>query len=545
VTIEKTYLKTQLATDATRVQASNLYLYIAVFISGMTTLAIELSASRLLGSVFGTSNLIWANVIGLMLLYLTIGYMLGGRWADRSPYPSTFYRIMIWGAFLSALIPLVARPVLSIAAGAFMQLESALILGSFISVLVLFSAPVTLLGCVSPFAIRLAVTDISSAGKVSGRVYAISTLGSLLGTFAPGLFLIPELGTFRTFILFAGILYLVAFIGLLRHNRRAALLTLWMPVLIAVLATVVLSQSFRPAAANARILFETESAYNYVQVQEDGSGNRYLYLNEGQGIHSQWHPDVISYGRTWDFFLVGPYFNAPPYTPGDVESLAIVGLAGGTIARQYIAVYDDIPIDGIEIDPAIVEAGEGYFGMTADLMPSLNVIVEDGRYALRRLDKRYSVVGIDAYRPPYIPWHLTTVEFFWEIRDHLTDDGVVIINVGRTQTDRRLVTAMTATMLEVFPTVHTMDVPYSFNTVLVGTVQPTTSANLTENLAFLPEDSSPILSNMLALAAASLMPTEASDVIFTDDRAPVETLVDSLVLNFLLSGGTEQLQTPD
>lgn len=541
MTSAKTYLKAD--NNASHPNISNLYLYVAVFIGGMTTLAIELSASRLLGSVFGTSNLVWANVIGLMLLYLTIGYTLGGRWADRSPYHTTFYRILIIAAFLSALIPLVSRPVLSIAARAVVGAEAALALGSFISVLILFSIPITLLGCVSPFAIRLCVQDVESAGKVSGRVYAISTLGSLLGTFVPTLFLIPELGTFRTFLLFAGILYLVGFIGLFGQNRRAALLTLWMPLVIALLAFIVLQGALRPVGEDTEILYESESAYNYIQVQQDAGGSRYLYLNEGQGIHSQWHPDVISYGRTWDFFLVAPYFNTPSYLPEQVESLAIVGLAGGTIARQHIAVYGDIPIDGIEIDPKIVEAGARFFDMNAESMPSLTVYVEDGRYALAQIERRYTVVGIDAYRPPYIPWHLTTVEFFREVRDHLTDDGVAVINVGRTLTDRRLVEAMTATMQQVFPTIHTMDVPYSFNTILVATVQPTVSENLAANLALLPPETDPILSNMLALGAASLVPTQASDILFTDDRAPVETLVDSLVLNFLLSGGAEQLQT--
>jgi spermidine synthase len=518
-------------------------LYFAVFTSGMTTLALEMTASRLLGSVFGTSNLVWANVIGLMLLYLTIGYFVGGRWADRSPYLTTFYRILLYGAFLSALIPLVARPVLTTAAGAMVGAEAGLAIGSFVSVLILFAIPVTLLGTVSPFAIRLAVSDVASAGKTSGRIYAVSTLGSLLGTFLPVVLIIPELGTFRTFLLFAVVLYVVSLIGMYRQQGARALRFLWMPAVIALLSLVVLNGPLRAPEAGAQILYEDESAYNYIQVQEDASGNRYLYLNEGQGIHSQWHRDVYGYGRTWDFFLTAPYFNAPPYSPDEVESLAIIGLAAGTIARQYTHVYGDIPIDGIEIDPAIIRAGALYFDMNASTMPNLTVYAEDGRYMLSQLDRRYSVVGIDAYRPPYIPWHLTTVEFFREVRDHLTDDGVAVINVGRTSTDRRLVDAMTSTLLRVFPTVHAMDVPYSFNTILVATLQPTSSDNLALNLSLLPEDAQPLLRDTLALASAALVPIHQSELVFTDDRAPVETLVDSLVLNFLLSGGVEQLRS--
>jgi spermidine synthase len=529
-------------TDTTSSYSHRRYLYLAVFIGGMTTLAVELSASRLLGNVFGTSNIVWANVIGLILLYLTVGYFIGGRWADRSPYHTTLYRIMLWGAFLSALIPLIARPVLSAAAAAVSGAEAALALGSFFSILILFSVPITLFGCVSPFAIRLAVSSIAEAGKISGRIYAISTLGSLLGTFAPTLIIIPELGTFRTFLLFSGILYVVALIGLWQHQGLKALRFLWMPVVIAVFTVLTINGPLRTPFPGAVLLYEDESAYNYIQVQEDSAGNRYLYLNEGQGIHSQWSKDTVADNhRTWSFFLVAPYFNVPPYTPADVESMAIIGLAAGTIARQYTYVYGDISIDGIEIDPGIIEAGARYFDMNTDYMPNLTVYAQDGRYQLNQLDTTYSIIAVDAYRPPYIPWHLTTVEFFEEVRDHLTTDGVVAVNVGRTATDRRLVDAMTSTLLQVFPSVHAMDVPFSFNTILVATLQPTQQENLARNLSSLPSDANPLLLDALTWGVTQSVPIATSGLIFTDDRAPVETLVDSLVLNFLLSGGTEQL----
>lgn len=515
------------------------YLYLTVFISGMTTLALELSASRLLGNVFGTSNLIWANVIGLMLLYLTLGYFIGGRWADRSPKHTTLYRILVWAAFLSALIPLVARPVLHGAASAVFSAQAGPALGSFVSVLILFSVPITLLGCVSPFAIRLAVSSVNDTGKTAGLIYGISTVGSLLGTFLPVLFLIPEAGTTLTFLIFAAILYIVALAGLWPHDRRAALQTVWMPVIIVVLTLMVMNGPLRAAAPGATLLYDDDSAYNYIQVQEDANGYRYLYLNEGQGIHSQWHPTIYGDQRTWSFFLTGPYFNNPPFAPNQVESLAIIGLAGGTIARQYSYVYDGIPIDGIEIDPDIIRVGEQFFGL--DELPNLTTYAQDGRYMLTQLGRRYSLIAVDAYRPPYIPWHLTTVEFFAEVRQHLTDTGVAVINVGRTDTDRRLVDALTSTLLRVFPTVHAMDVPQSFNTILVATQQRTSDDNLAANLATLPADTNPILRDALALGMQRLVPIHESDLIFTDDRAPVETLVDSLVLNFLLSGGVEQL----
>lgn len=516
------------------------YLYLTVFISGMVSLAIELSASRLLGNIYGTSNLVWANVIGLMLIYLTVGYFVGGRWADRSPHFSTLYRIIVWAAFLCVLVPLIARPILRAVASIVGDLDSlsgadvGLALGSFVSILVLFAVPVTLLGCVSPFVIRLAIVKPEDAGKVSGGVYAISTLGSIIGTFTPVLIFIPTLGTTRTFLVFGLLLLIVGFGGLFLHTRRLDWRILWMPIVLAILAALVLGKSQRPAPDGMSLLYERDSAYNLIQVVEDDrDGMRYLLLNEGQGYHSQWHPEQVFYGRTWDYFLMAPFFNAPSYRPTDIQNLAIIGLAGGTIARQYTDVYGEIPIDGFEIDGEIIKASRQYLGMT---MPNLNVVVQDGRYGFNQMDKRYSVVGIDAYRVPYVPWHLTTVEFFEEIRAKLTDDGVVVINVGRTPSDRRLVDALSATMLEVFPSVYAMDVPNSLNTILVATRQPTREANLNANWTLLDKEQYPILGQIMELAIASLVPLNPSDTVFTDDHAPVEQIIDSMVLEYLIGG---------
>ena len=161
---------------------------------------------------------------------------------------------------------------------------------------------------------------------------------------------------------------------------------------------------------------------------------------------------------------------------------------------------------------------------------------------LNQLDRSYDVIAIDAYRPPYIPWHLTTLEFFREVREHLHPDGVVAINVGRTKTDRRLVDAMANTLLRVFPSVYAIDVPRSFNTILVGTMQPTSADNLAYNYHALPPAVAPDLQAVIARAANSLVRIQPSTILFTDDQAPVERLVDALVLNFLLSGDMDEIR---
>jgi spermidine synthase len=211
--------------------------------------------------------------------------------------------------------------------------------------------------------------------------------------------------------------------------------------------------------------------------------------------------------------------------------VALIGLAAGTVARQYTQVYGAIPIDGVEIDPKIVQAGRDYFAMN---QPNLDAIVADGRAYLARTEHRYTVVGVDAYRLPYIPAHLTTVEFFQEVRDHLTPEGVLAINVGHTPDDYRLVKAMVATLLEVFPAVHVIDVPNSFNVVVVATAQPTTANNLLTNLPALEGDD--FLHSTALNAASNLRPAEPSEVVFTDDRASIELMTNALLLDFLLKG---------
>lgn len=514
------------------------YLYFTVFASGMTTLALELSASRLLGSAFGTSNLVWASIIGLILIYLTVGYFLGGRWADRSPNFRTMYAILAWGAFTSGLVPFIARPVLRLAADAFDQLQVGVLFGSFTAVLVLFLVPVTLLGMISPFAIRLAVHDSREAGRVSGQIYAISTLGSFVGTFLPVLLTIPLIGSTYTFLVFSAFLTVVAIVGMLKSaGWKKALPWVWMLVVLAALGYVWASLPLKQSYGQ---IYEHESAYNYIQVLEV-DGYRYLRLNEGQGIHSMWHASEINYGGPWQQFLAAPFFNPAPYNVEAVESMAIIGLAAGTVARQATAVFGPIRIDGYEIDPMIIEVGRAYFDMN---MPNLNAIAEDGRVGLERSGQKYSIIAVDAYRPPYIPWHLTTQEFFQEAYDQLSPDGVLVINVGRSPIDRRLVNDLASTIQTVFPTAYVMDVPESYNTMIYATRQPSQPTDLLANIQRLEkiEGVHPLLIQALYDVATYLQPTPAVNVVYTDDWAPIEWITNNMVLNFVLFGDMEDLQ---
>jgi len=513
------------------------YILFTVFISGMTTLAAELAAGRLIGNVFGTSNIVWASIIGLILIYLTLGYFLGGKWADANPTPAAMYRVLAWGAFTLGLVPYIAGPVLRSAANAFDVLQVGILGASFVVVLILFIVPITLLGTISPFAIRLLVDDTAHAGQTSGQIYAISTLGSFIGTFLPTLIFIPAIGTTKTFLLFSLALLFVALAGLGKFaGKNEVFKYIWMPVLLAIIAIFAAGQSLKN---NTGQVYETESAYNYIQVKQQGDYTL-LRLNEGQGVHSIYNPKTLQYDGPWDQFLVSPYFYANR-NPSDIKRVAIVGLAAGTTARQMTAVYGEIPIDGYELDPKIVEVGQKYFGMT---MPNLNIIIGDGRLNLDRSEYKYDIIAVDAYRPPYIPPHMTTQEFFEIVASHLTDSGVLTINSASVPGDLRLINGLATTMATVFPSIYTVDIPGSLNTMIFATKQKTQSENFAMNLVTLSNDPSvdPLLIHTMQVTFAGLKTGYEPTQVFTDDHAPIEWIVNDMVVRFIIGGGTEYLQ---
>jgi spermidine synthase len=177
-------------------------------------------------------------------------------------------------------------------------------------------------------------------------------------------------------------------------------------------------------------------------------------------------------------------------------------------------------------------------------LPNLNAFAEDGRWGLEHSPYQYDIISVDAYRPPYIPPHMTTVEFFKIAYDHLKEDGVLVINVGRTDTDRRLIDALATTMNVTFPSIHAMDLPLAFNTIIFATKQPTTRENFSENIVALWEDDSvdDLLKYAMQNTYANFAEQPQTSIVFTDDRAPIEWMTNNLMLNFALGGGVETLE---
>ena len=496
------------------------------FFSGMTVLAVEITASRLLAPFFGTSTIIWAVVIGLTLLYLSIGYWLGGRLADRRPQQATLFHIIAIAAFLVGLVPFLARPVLGLSSQAIAALNGGLFFGSLFGVLLLLAVPLTMLGMVSPFAIRLVTHDVQQAGRRAGQVFALSTVGSILGAFLPVLVLVPSVGTRSTFLIFAAILLGLALLAT-RVRARQGLYAVFLVILI-VLWITVQPGAVRPADG---LVYESESALQFIQVINSPTQGRRLVLNEGIGTHSIYNPERLLTDGPWDYFLIAPQVARQP--PDELGALLIIGLGGGTVAKQYAAVYGaGVRIDGVELDPEVIDVGRRFFDMRE---PNLNAVAADGRTYLQHTDRRYDVIAVDAYRQPYIPFHLVTREFFEEARARLEPNGVLALNAGRTADDFRLVDVLSSTMRAVFPYVYVIDLPSGFsNSLIYGTLQPTTDADLKQRVRAVGD---PSLTE-ISVRPWVLREVATSTTVYTDDLAPVERLIDDIITREALGGAT-------
>ncbi len=494
-----------------------------MFVSGMASLGIEFGASRLLAPYFGTSLYVWGVLIGLILVYLSAGYAIGGRLADRYPREDILFQITAWAGLWIGVIPLVSYPILLLSQQGFRALSVGLVAGTLLAVVLLFAVPVTLLGCVSPFAIRLLLKDVATGGNTAGRVYALSTVGSILGTFLPVFWFIPTFGTRPTIEAFGLALVGISAVALWPRRRVYAAF-----VIAVLLAWIFLPGGVKPPEVGT-LLYEKESAYNYIQVVQVATTTE-LILNEGQAIHSVYDSQTDLTHGYWDYLLLADAFRPAQATAAKPRSAAFLGLAAGTAARQYrIAFGDQVDITGVEIDPDILAAGHRYFHLDE---ARAHEVVADARYWLDTQAGRYDVVVLDAYRQPYIPFHLTTKEFFKQVKAHIEPGGVVAVNVGRTATDYRLVDALASTMASVFPSVMLLDDPNYTNTVVYASTLPINVEDVTHNLQL---ESGPLTRDAAASALQNgkLRLSPYHGQVYTDDLAPIEQLIDQIIFSYL------------
>lgn len=510
---------------AERLAVSPAMIRLLVFAGGISSVGTETATSRLVAPYFGTSTFIWANLIGITLTFLAIGYWIGGRTADRYPRAWLLYAATTAAAIWSILLPYLAQPILRISLDAFDNVNVGAFYGSLVGVLLLLAVPITLLGFVTPYAIRLLLDSVSHAGDTSGSVYALSTIGSILGSFLPVLLLIPWIGTARTFLVLGALLLVPSLLGLWRlRSVQVRSVAVGATVLALIVPFVAAPEHIRPAE-RGRIVYETESSDNYIQVLEE-DGRYLLSLNDGHAIHSIYDPNSVLTGGPWDYFMVEPLFTSDQ-APASIDNAMVIGLAGGTSSKQITKAYGPVPIDGVEIDGKIVEVGREWFDMNE---PNLNVIVEDGRYALRTSDETYDLIAVDAYKQPYIPFQLTSKEFFEEVYDRLDDDGTLVINVGRTAEDYRLVDVIASTIKSVYPSVYLIDVERYHNTMVIATKEPSSIATFEAAVAAQPEGSLLKTVGERSIATGDIREVTESDTVFTDDHAPVERVIDLIII---------------
>ncbi|HUB99190.1 MAG TPA: fused MFS/spermidine synthase, partial [Solirubrobacterales bacterium] len=475
------------------------------------SLGVEIAAARLLAPYFGASTIVWANTIGVVLVALSIGYWFGGRVADRYPSLRALSTLILVAALLVAVVPFAARPFLGFSVEAFDDISAGTFAGSLLGVLILVAVPVVLLGAAAPWAVRLAVGAVEGSGEVVGRLYAISTAGSLLGTMLSALLLIPLLGTQRTFIVFALCLALVAALGI---GWRA----LVAPAALA-LALAIPVGTIKDAGED-EVIYEAETEHQYARVVEREDGTRVLELNEGQAVHSLYRPGEFLTGDYWDGHLV----LAAADDPAPPERIAILGNAGGTVARAFGHYFPETSVDAVEIDSELTEVGRRYLGLRN---PRMRVFDEDARPWLRRAEGGYDAIMVDAYRQPYIPFYLTTREFFGLTKDRLGEDGVTIVNVGHPEGGEELERVLGRTMAAVFPTVLRYPIEDT-NTLLVGGDEDLSAVRLDRAADQLPAELRPLAHE----AALALEPRLPGGEVFTDDHAPVEWLIDSSLLDY-------------
>jgi spermidine synthase len=490
-------------------------LYPLVFVAGATTMSTEMTASRLLAPFFGASILVWANIIGLILIYLCAGYFLGGLLADQNPHMPYLARLMLIAAAAIAVTPFLAKPLLDAAVGAFADASVGAFLGSFFAAMLIFSLPITLLGMASPFAVRLGVTSVEKAGEVAGRMYALSTAGSILGTFLPVAVLIPAIGTRRTMLATAALLALAAVPALGRRYLLAP---------VAIIALALLPPGLvKPGDG---VIYEGESPYQFIQVVQRSDGSRVLHLNEGWAEHSLWRPNQVLTGGYWDNFLLAPVLHGG----SGLHDLALVGYAGGTVGRAYGVYWPDVDVLGIELDGDVTVAGRRYMGLGDN--PRVRVATADGRTYLEEHDTRYDAIFLDAFRQPYIPFYLTTQEFWSLTLQRLAPVGMVMANVGRVPGDDRLPDAIAGTVATRFASVYEWP-SGDFNMIVAAFSTPVTKAELVARLGLAPAGLAAVRDAATDMTAVSPSPDP-----LTDDRAPVEWLTDQMIVRYAAAGGT-------
>ncbi len=502
-----------------RILQNKAYLYVTEFFAGMSVMAVELGASRLLAPYFSSSQIVWTIIIGTIMIAMALGNIYGGRMADKHPDPDRLYERIVIAAVWIAAIPVAGKyVVLGISAVLVFTVSSNfLVLAAFCSCLVIFVFPLFLLGTVTPSLVKYTVDSLEDNGRTVGMLNASNTIGSILGTFLPTFVTIPAVGTSATFLIFAGILMLLAvlyFVSPKKERKKGSgkkmAAGLFLFLICCLFGT---SDSF--AFWEDDLAYEGESVYNYLQVRED-ENSVVLSTNVLFGVQSILKKDHSMTGMYYDYALAAPLM-AGAYEKDRMDML-ILGMGTGTFASQCERYFYHSDIEGVEIDEKITQLARDYFELPEDIP----VAGYDGRAYLNAVDKKYDVIMVDAYQDITIPFQMSSVEFFAMVKEHLKDDGVMVVNMNMRGTKEGNINAyLSDTIARVFDTVYTADVQGSTNRELFASASPDILEVLQDNTALAPDST---LADMMDHVAAGLTAYEPGGYLMTDDRAPVELL---------------------
>lgn len=490
-------------TASARAVHSPLYIQVLSFCSGMSIMAVELCASRLVAPVFGTSTYVWTNIIGVIMIALSVGYMVGGRLADRHGDLRLLLKLLLGACAWLLLLPFAGPPLLRGLSGTLTGLNSSfsyIFTGSLLGIAVLFAAPVVVMGMTSPFLVR-ALSRQGAVGASAGRIFGISTIGSVLGTFLPVLVFIPKLGTGKTILVFAGVLLVVVALGFRRTGGA--------------LMGVAVAGSLLAPLPEARVtpgrIYAGDSEYQYIEVYDRG-GMRFLTYNDALGFQTAISLNSPFTGLYYDYYALLPKLLDHP-----AQRALIIGLGGGVIANQYNFFHPGLQVDGVEIDPEVIQVARDYFMLNS----ATRTYAQDGRIFARRAGDKYDLVIVDAYTQQiYVPFHLATQEFFGQVKGRLAAGGLVAMNVSAAREDAPLIEGICATLRTVFPHVYRMRIPGSNDNIVLASERAVDFALPAASYGeFMGPLAAQFNQGFREVTSSTARP-------LTDDWAPVEQMVD-------------------
>ena len=503
---------------------NKIYLYLTEFFSGMAIMAVELGASRLLAPYFSSSQIVWTIIIATIMIAMAAGNVYGGRSADKHPDPDILYRRFLIAAVWIAAIPVLGKYVILLISGILIITVShhLLVIAAFLACMIIFVYPCFLMGTVTPSLVKYTVDSLEESGTTVGTLGAFNTVGSIIGTFLPTFVTIPAVGTAMTFLLFSGILLILALVAFWEND----------------------------------LTYEGESIYNYLQVRENDR-RVILSTNVLFGVQSVMQKQDGLTGMYYDYAMAAPVMAAArdhakagssgAAPAGDAPlSILILGMGSGAYDHQCRTYFRDLDIKGVEIDEKITDLAHQYFALPEDA----DVITYDGRAYLAATDETYDVIMVDAYQDITIPFQMSSAEFFGMVKEHLNEDGVMVVNMNlRSDADDGINTCLSDTIASVFPQVKTIDVPGNTNRVLFAGNEIADRTAFAEAASALSADDpakKATMKSFLLRTYDGLEDYRAGQHILTDDQAPVELLgmraIDQLVSEELAVSASRNCQ---